>query len=190
MKIPQKLGTLRARAKNRAQALLESALILVLSCFMFFGLLQVILVIEGYQVQQWATFAAGRSRIVGFNDVVVQKAWYVANIMNSGAMLAPQTGLNSVQQVAVEQDAIPLFIQSIEPADSLAPQLSYASWKTLPNLPPYNTTEQYEASGKQDYPLIIAGLIPMLGSSIGKTNLDLETHTTFENHFPLYLDVD
>lgn len=193
---------LRKSARKKGQSLLESALILVLSAFMFFGLLQVVLVIEGFQIQQWATFIGGRSRIVGFNDVVVEKAWYIGNIMNAGPMLTPQKGLTSIQQIGVEQDAIPVFLQSEPPADALAPQYSYEGWKSLGTLPPATLNDQYISKGQQPYPLVIASMIPILGLSFGTTNvhsrvplnysnyIDLRTEATFENHFPLYLDVE
>jgi len=174
------------------QSLVESALVIVMFSLIFFGMLQVVLKLHGEWVQQWAAYAGARSRVVGFNDAIVQKAWFIANIMNSGEMLAPQTGLSAVSQVGVESTAIPIFIQTEGTVYELAPQLNYEAWdnRDLYSLGPATPFEQYTAQGKQNYQLTIAQLIPMLGSSFGQTNLMLQSQVTLENHAPFYLEIN
>jgi hypothetical protein len=185
-----RLSSKKVISSKKGQSLVESAIVIVLISFILFGMLQVAMKFHAEQVQQWATFAGARSRIVGFNDAVVQKAWFIGNIMNSGAMLDPYQGLSSIAQVGVEDEVIGIFLQSDGTAYELAPQLNYVGWKDLPMLTPYTTADQYTAAGEQDYPLAIAGLIPMLASSFGRTNVLLQSNVTLENHFPFYLNVN
>ena len=176
---------------QKGQSLVESALVLVLSSFVFFGILQIALVFHADQVQQWATYAGARSRVVGFNDAVVYKAFLVGNIMNAGTMMTPQAGLSELNQVAREVDAIPLFIQTAGTAGELSPQLNYADWNKIPMIPPYTTAEQYTATvDRPCAPLRLAAMIPMLASSFGRTNYTIRSEVTMDNHFPLYLQVD
>lgn len=161
----------------------------MLLSLVLFGMIQVALKIHAEQVQQWAVFAASRSRVVGFNDAVVNKAWAIGNILNSGAMLTPQTGLTEVAQVGVEVDAIPVFLQSAGTVDELAPQFSYADWKHLPPVPGFSGSDQYTATIEQDFPLRVAAILPFLAGSFGTTNATLKSTVSLENHFPLYLDI-
>jgi hypothetical protein len=177
-------------SSEKGQSLVESAIVIVLMSVILFGMLQVAIKFHAEQVQQWAMFAGARSRIVGFNDSVVQKAWFVGNIMNSGAMLDPYQGLSSVAQVGMEDDLIGTFLQSSGTAYELAPQLNYAGWKTLPQFAPYTTADQFMATGEQDFPLVIAQLLPILAASFGTTNVVLHSDVTLENHFPFYLNVN
>ena len=163
-------------------------MILLLS-LMLFGMLQVALIVHADQVQKWAAYATGRSRIVGFNDGVVQKAWVIANILNSGAMLTPRTGWAEVAQIGLEAEAIPLFLQTAGSVWELSPQLDYADWRHLPMPPGPSANDTYVADVHQNFPLRIAAMIPVLGAAIGGTNMTLRSSVTFENHYPLYLDV-
>lgn len=178
------------RSQEAGQTLLESTLIIVLLSFIFFGMLQVALKVQAEQVQQWAAYASGRSRIVGFNDTVVDKAWVIANILNSGIMTTPDPGLSEVAQTGVEVEAIPLFLQSAGTVWELSPQLDYADWQRLPMPPTAIATDTYVADVQQNFPLRVAGMIPFLGASIGVTNVTLRSAVTFENHYPLYLQTE
>ncbi|MBI4023456.1 MAG: pilus assembly protein [Verrucomicrobia bacterium] len=181
---------IRRCAGNRGQAMLESALVLVMISLLFFGMMQVMLAYHADQVQSWAAYAGARSRIVGFNDAVVEKAWLIANILNSGAMLTPNQGLSSVAQVGVELEAIPVFLQSAGTAWELEPQLNYAQWNNLPALPPATTADAYTVDMDRTYPMAIAQMIPMLYASFGVSNMTLHSEVTLENHFPFYLQVN
>ena len=169
--------------------MVESALVIMMLSLVLFGMIQVALALHADQVQKCATSAAARSRVVGFNDAVVEKAWVFGNILNSGAMLSPQTGLSEVAQTGVEVESIPLFLQSAGTVSELSPQLEYADWKHLPSMPPFTDADLYTAQMQQDYPLHVASLFPFLAASFGTTNVTLKTSVTIENHFPLYLQV-
>ncbi len=171
----------------RGQSMLESALVMVMVSLVFFGMLQVVLKLNAEQVQQWAAFGAARSRIVGLNDAVVEKVWLVGNILNSGKMLAPEQGLSAVAQVDDwESTRIPEFLNQAGTAWELAPWLNYEQWEHLPRPPPATAADAYQVQVQQDYPLILAQMLPFLAGSFGTTNAVLQSDVTLENHFPLY----
>jgi hypothetical protein len=167
--------------------MLESALVMVLLSFVLFGMLQVALKLHGEQIQNFGGYVAARSRIVGFNNGVVQKAWLIGNILNSGEMLTPETGLSSPAQVAVEYWAIPEFLQSPYNAWELRPQLNYEFWENFPTVPAAGPYDTYTATSEYGFPLILAEAMPILASSFGGTNATVRSSVTLENHFPYYL---
>lgn len=167
---------------------MESTIAIMIVSLILFGMLQVALGYQAEQVQKWAIFAAARSRVVGFNDGVVHKAWAVANILNCGAMKSPSSGLTELQQSALEDQAIPLFFQTAGTVSELSPQLDYTGWETLQALPAAGGEDLYTADIRQDFPLRIVSLFPFLAASFGSTNLILHTPISLENHFPYYLD--
>ena len=71
------------------QAMLETLLVMLVMCLLFFGLLQVALVFNAHEVLHHSAARAARARAVGFNDWMVTKAQRVAAIPNSGRMLEP-----------------------------------------------------------------------------------------------------
>ncbi len=169
--------------------MVESAFVIMMLSLVLFGMFQVVLMLHAEQVQHWAVFAAARSRVVGFNDAVVQKSWVIGNILNSGAMLTPQQGLTEIAQTGVEVDSIPLFLQSAGTVDELSPQFDYADWRHLPSLPPFTDMDLYTAEIQENHPMRVAQLFPFLAASFGRTNLVMQSTVTLENHFPFYLQV-
>ncbi len=169
------------------QSLVESALVVVLLSFVLFGMLQIALVIHGKQVQDFGSYLAARSRIVGFNDGVVQKAWLIGNILNSGAMRAPEQGLSAPAQVAVESWAIPEFLQSSDTAWELQPQFNYEFWENFPGVPAPGAFDTYQAVSEYGFPMIFAQAFPILAGSFGGTNATMRSSVILENHFPFYL---
>ncbi len=167
--------------------MVESALVLVLLSFVLFGMLQVALKLNAEQVQNFGSYVAARSRIVGFNDGVVQKAWLIGNILNSGEMLAPEEGLTAVAQVAVEYWAISDFLQSSYTAWELQPQLNYEFWESFPGVSSAGPFDTYTANSEYAFPLVIAQALPILAGSMGGTNATIRSAVTMENHFPYYL---
>lgn len=165
-------------------------MVIVMISLIFFGMLQVGMKLHAEHVHQWAVFAAARSRIVGFNDSVVQKAWWIADLLNCGGMETPSKNLSEIAQVGIEANAIPLFLETTATASELSPQLSYAGWKHLPDMPPYSSFDQYTVEMEQDYTLSIAALVPMMYASFGTSNAVLRSEVTLENHFPFYLQVN
>ena len=66
------------------QAMLETLLVMLVLCLLFFGLLQVALVFNAREVLHHSAARAARARAVGFNDWMTTKAQRVAAIPNSG----------------------------------------------------------------------------------------------------------
>lgn len=178
---------IRNRQSISGQSMVESALVLVFLSFVLFGMLQVALKLNAEQIQNFGSYVAARSRIVGFNDGVVQKAWLIGNILNSGEMRAPEAGLTAVAQVAVESWAIPDFLQSSYTAWELQPQLNYEFWENFPNVPSAGPFDTYTATSEYEFPLVIARALPILAGSMGGTNATVRSTVTMENHFPFYL---
>ncbi|MDD2709835.1 MAG: pilus assembly protein [Verrucomicrobiae bacterium] len=176
------------RRRLAGQSMVESAMALVLVSFILFGMMQVLLKLNAEQIQQWAAYAAARGRVVGFNDSVIEKNWLIGNIINSGRMLAPSGGLTPIAQASTEQYAIPLFLQKPHGAHELFPQLNYESWESLPSFSGATISDQFDATPKQSFPLVIAQLIPLIEGAFGTTNATLQTTVSMENHFPFYMD--
>lgn len=72
--------------------MIESLLVILVLCLLFFGLLQVALVFQADEILHHSAARAARSRAVGFNDWMAVKAQRVAAIPNSGALLEPVLG--------------------------------------------------------------------------------------------------
>lgn len=67
----------------------ESFLVILFTCLLLFGLLQVAVVFNAREVLHHSAARAARARTVGFNAWMVRKAQRVAAIPNSGPMLEP-----------------------------------------------------------------------------------------------------
>lgn len=89
----------RRRAPARAvfssaagQAMIESVVVMMVICLLFFGLLQLAHAFAGREVLRHAAARAARARAVGFNGWMVTKVMRAAAIPNAGRMIAPETG--------------------------------------------------------------------------------------------------
>ncbi len=74
---------------NSGQAALESLLVILFVCIIFFGILQAAFVFTGGEILHHAAARAARARSVGFNNWMAAKAMRVASIPNSGRMIEP-----------------------------------------------------------------------------------------------------
>ena len=74
---------------NSGQAALESFIVILFVCIIFFGILQAAVVFTGDEILHHAAARAARARSVGFNDWMAAKAMHVASIPNSGRMIEP-----------------------------------------------------------------------------------------------------
>ena len=80
----------RSRLRLRSgQALIESLIVILITCMILFGMLQVATVHVGSEIMHHASARAARARAVGFNDWMILKALRVASIPNSGKMIEP-----------------------------------------------------------------------------------------------------
>ncbi len=84
-------GTAGAAAVRRrsGQAIIESAIIILLTALLLFGLLQIGLLFVGREVLDHAATAGARARAVGFNDFMVHKTVRAAAIANAGPLIEP-----------------------------------------------------------------------------------------------------
>ena len=72
------------------QSLVESCLVIGLTCLLFFGLLQISQLFAAREVLYHAAARGARAKTVGFNRWMVTKAVRVGAIPNAGRMLVPE----------------------------------------------------------------------------------------------------
>lgn len=183
-------GKFIASPRNRCkgQALLESALMMVLFAFICFGMMQVILKINAEQVHQWGLYGGSRARIVGYGDPGVQKMYLVGNILNSGEMYSPSYGWPAITQSSYEMEYIPRYLGPGPVYNN--ERLDYHYWPDFPQMSPAGIGDVYNATAVQDYPLEIARMIPLLETSFGTDTATLQSELSIDNHYPLYLDAN
>jgi hypothetical protein len=185
--VPPRQGIFIAMRRNcKGQALLESALMMVLFAFICFGMMQVILKINAEQVHQWGLYGGSRARVVGYGDPGVQKMFLVGNILNSGEMYAPSYGWPAVTQSSYEMEYIPRYLGPGPVYNN--ERLDYRYWPNLPTMTPAGVGDIYTATSEQEYPLEIARMIPLLETSFGTDTATLQSDLNMDNHYPLYLN--
>jgi hypothetical protein len=72
------------------QAMLESLIVVLVICLMFFGLFQLAHGFANREILRHAAARAARARTVGFNGWMVNKVMRVAAIPNAGRMVQPE----------------------------------------------------------------------------------------------------
>jgi hypothetical protein len=162
--------------RQRGATLIEASIVIVVVSLVFFGLLQVSLLINASQVLDFAAFTAARSKTVGFHDGIVYKAFRVSNIPNAGKMLVPATGLTQEQQLAVEKQRIPWYLQDIAALD-------YQYWQDISMIYPVVNDDALIVATQQRYPMNI----PMYQAFYPRDHIWLEGRAQMENHYPYYL---
>lgn len=76
-------------SKKAGQAMLESLIVVLVTCFILFGLLQLAHGFATREVLRHAAARTARARTVGFNTWMCRKVTRVATIPNAGKMLEP-----------------------------------------------------------------------------------------------------
>ena len=77
--------------KHKAgQTLLETCIVMMLLCLIFFGLIQLSQLSASKEILDYAASCGARARSVGFNDFMVGKVVRVAAIPNAGRLLTPE----------------------------------------------------------------------------------------------------
>ncbi len=178
------------------QTVVESFFVILLLCLMFWGFLQAALLYNHERVLQFASFAAARSASVGFRSEVYTRAYRVASIAASGAMLAPVnsttsgnwTGANQqMQQLGVEQPIIPLYLGMASTRN-----LDYDYWDRYDMQPritgagsqSITVTEQHDQAYPIEMPIISYILYGQTNSTIRMMG---HTVSSMANHSQLYL---
>ncbi len=77
-------------ACRSGQAMVESLIVMLVTCVLLFGLLQVAHAFAGREILRHAAARAARARTVGFNYWMCEKVMRVAAIPTSGKMIEPQ----------------------------------------------------------------------------------------------------
>ncbi len=135
--------------RKAGQSLLETCIIMMLLCLIFFGLLQLSQISASKEILDYAASCGSRARTVGFNEFMCGKVIRVAAIPNAGRLLEPVVDRppNPAQfsgtpgtawdyalaaqpvspQYAVERDRIPIYLGG-ETAGRLPGILDYEYW--------------------------------------------------------------
>jgi hypothetical protein len=192
--------------KSKAgQTLLETCIIMMLLCLVFFGLVQLSQLSASREILDYAASCGARARTVGFNDFMVTKVVRVAAIPNAGRILepvidraanpAPFAGTPgeawdyalqaqpSSPQYPVESARIPLYLGA-DNWGRMSGILDYENWDSIIRRIYDGRGEGLGVQTSQDVPLwaplhrliYSSDIIPLRGDAI------------IENHYPLYLD--
>ncbi len=180
------VSTERRRRNRSGQSLVESTLFIVLICLIFFGVFQLSQLTAARQVLQYAAFAAARSRAVGYNRWIVDKALHVSAIPLAGAMRAPETDLRPREQLRAEISAIPAYLQAYYPGEALHQVLDYEEWDGLDFTISGDRGALLRMSVRARYPL----RLPMHRAFYAADEVTLRATNVLDNHYPVYLDVD
>lgn len=193
--------------RKAGQTLLETCIIMMLLCLIFFGLIQLSQLSASKEILDYAAICGARARTVGFNDFMVHKVVRVASIPNAGALVEP----------AVNRPANPAafsgspgtawdFALQAQPASPQYPAemnriplyLGADNWGRLPGILDYENWDSIrhviDDPGGAGLGLRTAQEIPLwtpLHRLIydGDT-IDLAGDAILENHYPLYLGYD
>ena len=202
-----------SRRRRSGQSLVESCVVITLSCLIFFGLFQVSQLYAGRAVLSLAAADGARARMVGFNDFMVYKVVKAASIPNAGRMTVPSpptsagglswgaarpgaalsyamsAGTPYSPALEMEQSRIPNYLYTVR-WDELAGILDYERWNDIFSYE--SSTDEYVFLGtRQEYPL----MFPFHRTFYAADEVDLrgdgETSRGWvvrEKHYPLYLE--
>ena len=104
--------TVGQRRRQNGQAILESMLVMLVVCLLFFGLLQIFHLTAAKMITDYSAATAGRSSAVGFAEYLVDRNGRCASIAASGALTYPSGygNTNPISQYANERILIPQYI--------------------------------------------------------------------------------
>lgn len=202
-----------SRRRRSGQSLVESCVVIALSCLIFFGLFQVSQLYAGRAVLSLAAAAGARARMVGFNDFMVYKVVRAASIPNAGRMTVPDQptsagGLlwgdaTAGGALSYAMSASTPYSPALETERSRIPNYLYTvRWDELPGILDYDrwddifsyesSTDDYIFLGtRQKYPL----MFPFHRTFYAADDVDLrgdgQTSRGWvirEKHYPLYLE--
>lgn len=176
----------RAWRRTTGQSLIESALLIIVISLIFLGIMQVAQLFAARQLLEYGAFVAARSRAVGYNRWIVEKALHVGAIPAAGRMVSPEAGLRPREQLVREMAAIPAYLQSYYPGDALRDVLDYEDWDDLGVDIVSDRGALLRVAARWRYPL----RWPMHRAFYAADSVRLETTVTLDNHYPVYLDVD
>lgn len=167
------------------QSLIESCLVLIMVCIVFFGVFQISQLFAAQEVLQYAAARGARAKVVGFNQFMVRKTVRVGAIPNAGQLMNPATPGGPAAQHAVEAARIPLYLGG-ENEGQLRSILDYEDWDTI-GLPRSSDKGDgtLEMSIRQNVTLL---RYPLHRLYYAGDSIAMEGESTLDNHAPLYLD--
>jgi len=198
----------RHPSSRSGQALLESLGVIILLCFILFGVVQYVLMLTATEVVQYSADASARARAVGFNRFMVYKVNRVASIPNAGLMRTPHrdnigdgdawhqltagqafdaaigSSPRSSQYHDVEQYNIPLFLGS-DHWGRMWGILDYEDWDTISG-PLYTGTTGSTVGVvvTQEFPL----RMPFVGAFSRDDSIRIRKEARLADHADLYLE--
>lgn len=207
---------MRPHRKNCAgQSILESCIVVAVTCLIFFGLFQVSQLYSAKAVLTYSAVAGARARMVGFNDFMVYKVVRSAAIPNAGPMVNPvmtrgggipamvtgsrpgvfwNTALRSPSpsspQYNIEQSRIPLYLGA-ERWGELPAILDYENWDDISYGEGGSTPDLVLAEAHQNYELVW----PFARSFYADDHVRMDSSgesgmIVRDKHYPLYLEVN
>lgn len=203
----------RTRTSRSGQSLIESMIVVVIVCLIFFGLFQVSQLYAAKAVLTLAANATARARMVGFNDFMVYKVARAATIPNAGRIETPDVtrsggmanfiqtetpgvvwdvalhaGQPSSPQYQAEWSRIPLYLSATRWGD-LPAILDYANWDDVFYAEGSGSADLILARVRQDYELVW----PFVRAFYADDRVRMDSggasgYVVREKHYPLYLE--
>ncbi len=201
------------RNSRAGQSLIESMIVVAITCLIFFGLFQVSQLYAAKAVLTYTANAAARSRMVGFNDFMVYKVTRAASIPNAGPIDNPDvarggamagmigsrtpgalwsfalgTGQPASPQYQVEQSRIPLYLGATRWGD-LPAILDYENWDDIHYAEGGGSVDLILARVRQEYEL----RWPFVRAFYADDRVRMDSsgasdYIVREKHYPLYLE--
>ncbi len=112
------------------QSLIESCLVLIVVCIVFFGVFQISQLFAAQEILNYAAARGARAKSVGFNQFMVYKTVRVGAIPNAGQLANPDTLGGPAAQEEVESARIPLYLGA-DNEGRLGAILDYSAWDSL-----------------------------------------------------------
>lgn len=203
----------RTRTRRSGQSLIESMIVVVIVCLIFFGLFQVSQIYAAKAVLTLAANSAARARMVGFNDFMVYKVARAASIPNAGRIETPavtrsggmanfvqtetpgtvwnmalRAGQPGSPQYQMEWSRIPLYLSATRWGD-LPAILEYENWDDIYFAEGSGSPDLILARVRQDYELVW----PFVRTFYANDRVSLDSggaggFVVREKHYPLYLE--
>ncbi|MDZ4198210.1 MAG: TadE/TadG family type IV pilus assembly protein [Kiritimatiellia bacterium] len=203
----------RRRRSGAGQAILESAMVIILASMLAFGLIQVAQLMVAKSVMTYAAGAGARARAVGFNEFMTYKVVRAAAIPTAGALEHPvvlrgggsfwgsrpvgrlwdtalRVGTPTSPQLAVEQPLIPLYLES-DQYGRLNAILRYERWTDLQFFESGTASDQIELRTQQEIPLVFpfSRAVTLEDSVLIRSGDEASNHTVSRTrHSALYLE--
>lgn len=174
-----------ARWGSRAgQSLIESCLVMIIVCILFFGIFQISQLFAAQEVLQYAAGRGARAKAVGFNRFMVFKTVRVGSIPNAGQLVNPDAPGGPAVQYAAEAARIPLYLGG-ENYGQLRAILDYDAWDSVRQSVPYELGDGTLRMSAEQTMLL---RYPLHRLFYAADSLEMKGESTLDSHAPLYLD--